>query len=219
MLPRVRATNLATLLVGFGVFGASTIISQYAQVPKSTGFGLGASPTQAGFFLAPGLVLILVEAPLAGRLSARYGTKVTLVAGMAIAFLALSGLALFHARTFELYLWPTLIYVGLGFTFATMPLIVLEAVPTERSAQSTSINMVLRNAGSSVGVQLAATLVTASVTASGFPTDAGYTHAFTLEASAAFAALLLALAIPKAKRLRGTSEEPHGEVAIVPDTI
>jgi MFS family permease len=220
MLPRVRATNLATLLVGFGLFGASTIITQFVQVPKSTGYGLGASPTQAGFFLAPGLLLILLEAPLAGRLSARVGAKAILVGGLAIAVVALTGLAAFHTRTFELYLWPTLIYAGLGFTFATMPLIVLDAVPAERSAQSTSINMVLRNAGSSIGVQLAATLITASIVVSGHPTDAGYTHAFTLEAAASFAAFLLALAIPASKARRGRGERGGAvEVVPVPDSV
>jgi MFS family permease len=214
MLPRVRATNLATLLVGFGLFGASAIITQFVQVPKSSGYGHGASPTLAGLFLAPGLTLILLEAPIAGRLSVRWGAKWTLVMGLVIGAGAMSGMAAFHDRTFELFLWPTLIYAGLGFAFATMPLIVLDAVPSDRSAQSTSINMVLRNTGSSLGVQMAATLVTASVAINGFPTDAGYRNAFVLEAAAAFLAVLFALAIPGRDKPRGA-----GDVVPAPDTV
>ena len=34
-------TNLATLLVGFGMFGSFLLIPQLAEAPESTGYGFG----------------------------------------------------------------------------------------------------------------------------------------------------------------------------------
>ena len=35
-------TNIATLLVGFGMFGSFILIPQLAEAPTSTGYGFGA---------------------------------------------------------------------------------------------------------------------------------------------------------------------------------
>ena len=44
----VWTTNLAAFLLGFGMFARSSSIPQFVQLPESTGFGFGASVTQAG---------------------------------------------------------------------------------------------------------------------------------------------------------------------------
>ena len=38
-------TNIATLLVGFGMFGSFILIPQLAEAPKSTGYGFGLDAT------------------------------------------------------------------------------------------------------------------------------------------------------------------------------
>jgi MFS family permease len=203
MLPRVRLTNLATFLIGFGLFGLAVIIAQFVQVPKSTGWGLGVSATQAGLFFVPGLLLSLVAAPVVGGITRRYGAKMTLIVGTAMGCAGISAVAVSHGHTYELYAWLMILYLGSTFAFGAMPLIILQSVPPELSGQSTSANVILRTAGSSLGVQLAATLVSLTVVR-GVPSERGYVHAFVLEASAAFAALLVALAIPAvAGRRRG----------------
>jgi MFS family permease len=197
MLPRVRLTNLATLLVGFGLFGASAIISQFVQVPAHNGFGFGASASQAGLFLVPGLVLILLLAPVAGRLNSRAGPKTALVLGSTIGCVALTGMLIFHDREYQLYLWPTLMYTGVAFAFGAAPLLILEAVPAAMRGQSTAVNLIMRNIGSAIGLQLAATFITASARSSGLPTDRGFTRAFGIETLGVCAAALVALAIPR----------------------
>ena len=52
-LPGVWTTNLAALLLGFGMYSAFVLIPQYVQTPSSTGYGFGASVSQAGLFLVP----------------------------------------------------------------------------------------------------------------------------------------------------------------------
>jgi len=216
LLPRIRTTNAATLFVGFGFFGFSTILSQFFQEPTRTGYGQGASATQAGLFLVPGLVLLMITAPLAGGLSSRVGPVVTFRVGVVLCTLALAAMTVSHDHQFEMYLWPAVMYMGTGATFGAMPTIILQAVPPERSGQSAAINMILRTAGSAIGVQLAATLITMSAGSAGAPTDRGYTTAFALATSAGIVALILALRIPR--RLGSAPETSTGRLAVSPST-
>jgi MFS family permease len=197
ILPRIRLTNAASLFVGFGLFGVSAILSQFFQEPASAGYGPGANATQAGLFIVPGLLLLAITSPLAGRLSNRVGPTITLRLGVAIGAIGMAGMTISHAHRFEMYLWPAVIYIGIGGAFGAMPTIILQSVPPERSGQSAAINMVIRAAGTAIGIQLAATVITTSETATGIPTDRGYTTAFALATVACVVAFLLALAIPR----------------------
>ena len=59
----VWTTNLSALLLGFGMYSAFVLIPQFVQVPESTGYGFGATVTQAGLFLVPSTIAMLVFAP------------------------------------------------------------------------------------------------------------------------------------------------------------
>jgi MFS family permease len=67
--PPVLITDLATLLVGFGLFGTYVLIPQLAELPTGgdVGLGLGLSATQAGLLMAPGGLMMLVAAPIVER--------------------------------------------------------------------------------------------------------------------------------------------------------
>jgi MFS family permease len=208
----VALTNLATMLAGFGIFSSLTILSQFFQEPRSTGYGLGANPTQAGLFLVPGAALLFLSSPLAGRLSTNVGPRVTLLVGAGIGALGLQGVTFVHQARFEMYLWPTVICLGLGFVFSAVPTLILQCVPVERSGQSTAINVTTRNVGSALGIQVAATLVSMRVGSSGHPAEQGYRDAFELLALAALAAVLVGFVIPRRRDTR--VEETDTIVAI-----
>jgi EmrB/QacA subfamily drug resistance transporter len=205
VLPTIRLTNITTVLVGFGLFGMTTILSQFFQEPTSTGYGPGANATQAGLFLVPGLILLAISSPLAGRLSSRFGPIFTLRLGILIGTIGMAGMTLSHTHRFEMYLWPAIIYVGVGAAFGAIPTIVLQSVSPERSGQSSAINVVIRSAGSAIGIQLAATIITTSETSFGIPTDHGYTTAFALATIISIVAFLSSLAIPRHDRPGQTS--------------
>ena len=65
--PPVLMTNIATLLVGFGMFGSFILIPQLAEAPESTGYGFGLDATGAGLLMLPGALVMLVAGPFAGR--------------------------------------------------------------------------------------------------------------------------------------------------------
>ena len=82
--PPVLLTNIATLFVGFGMFGSFLLIPQLAELPESTGFGFGLGATGAGLLLLPGAMVMLFAGPLSGALGTRFGSKLPLAIGAAI---------------------------------------------------------------------------------------------------------------------------------------
>jgi MFS family permease len=185
------------LLIGFGLFGSSAILSQYFQVPASSGYGLGADATHAGLFLVPGTALMLFVSPLAGRLGARAGARTSLIVGCVLAVVALGCLAVAGETRAEAFALPTLLYLGTAFAYAAIPALVLDAVPQARSGEATSFNQVLRGIGSSLGTQAAAVAITASVVvADQPPARHGFTVAFVIQAIACLGALIIATRLP-----------------------
>jgi MFS family permease len=100
-------------------------------------------------------------------------------------------------------------YIGIGGAMGAMPTIVLQSVPPEQSGQSSAINLVLRNAGTAVGIQLAATILTASLTSAGVPTDRGYTAAFGVATIGCLIAFVLSLKIPRVRLARAKATGPE----------
>jgi MFS family permease len=94
--PPVLMTNIATILVGFGMFGSFILIPQLAEAPESTGYGFGLDATGAGLLMVPGALVMLVAGPLSGVLGTRYGSRVPLALGAIITSCGLTLMALAH---------------------------------------------------------------------------------------------------------------------------
>src|SRR6266581_1041010 len=105
-LSGVWTTNAAALLIGFGMYSAFILIPQFVQTPTSTGYGFGASVSQAGLFLVPTTIALLITSPIGGRLSNAVGSKVPLVLGSLLTTVAFVVLATAGAR-WEIYLAAT----------------------------------------------------------------------------------------------------------------
>jgi hypothetical protein len=81
-------------------------------------------------------------------------------------------------------------------------MLILETVPAGLRGQSTGANLIMRNIGTSLGLQLAATLVVSSSVGAHVATERGFRNAFIMEASGAAAAIVCALLIPRGMRRR-----------------
>jgi EmrB/QacA subfamily drug resistance transporter len=193
----VLITNVATLLVGFGMFGSFVLIPTLAEAPTSTGYGLGLDATRAGVLLMPGAFAMLIFGPLSGIVGTRYGNKVPLAAGGFLTALGLGLLAASHASQLEIIAFSLVMSAGIGLAFAAMPNLIIEAVPARQTGEATGFNALVRSVGSSLGSQVSATVLASSAVA-GIPTDAGYTRAFGISAAVAVCAGVAATFIPRA---------------------
>ncbi len=194
--PTVFMTNLATLFVGFGMFGSFLLIPQLAEAPTSTGYGFGLGATGAGLLMLPGSVAMLFIGPLSGRLSATVNPKLPLALGGALTGLGLVSLGVAHGTEVAVLLGSLVLSIGIGFAFAAMPNLIVAAVPREQTGEATGFNQLVRSVGSSLGSQVSAAILAGSAIASG-PTESGYTTAFLVSAGVALAAGVSAVFIPR----------------------
>jgi EmrB/QacA subfamily drug resistance transporter len=198
-LPGVWTTNLTALLLGFGMYAAFVLIPQYVQTPKSTGYGYGASVTEAGLYLLPSTVMLLIFSPLGGRLSGRVGSKVPLVIGTAVTTLAYVVLA-FEDASWEIYLASALLGAGIGLAFAALANLIVQAVRPDQTGVASGMNTIVRTIGGAIGAEVAASILAANTLSSGYPTEHGYTVTFTLCAVVLSVGLLASLAVPGRRR-------------------
>jgi MFS family permease len=195
--PPVLVTNIATLLVGFGMFGTYILIPQLAEAPESTGYGFGLSATAAGVLMLPSALAMLFVGPVSGILGARMGNKVPLTLGAIATSVGLFLMGFLHGSELEILVFNTIASIGIGLAYAAMPNLIVDAVPQGRTGEATGFNAVVRSVGSSLGTQLTAAILAGSVLgATGLPSDDGYTAAFLISGAGALIAAFAALMIP-----------------------
>jgi EmrB/QacA subfamily drug resistance transporter len=200
----VWTVNAAAFLVGAGMYSSFILFPEFTEAPVSSGYGFGASVTEAGLFLLPCTMMMLIVSPIAGWLAGRVGSRVTLIFGSFTAALAFALITVAHDQPVDVYISTALLGAGIGLAFASLANLIIEAVPPEQTAVATGVNTVMRTLGGSVGGQLGASLIAGSVTAAGLPTNRGFTLAFLLAAGACLLAGLASIAVPKPPRPRLT---------------
>jgi EmrB/QacA subfamily drug resistance transporter len=206
----VWTTNAVAFLLGFGMYASFILIPQFVETPSGHGYGFGASVTQAGLFLLPSTIAMLVVGAQTGRLEKRFGSKPPLLAGGVLSFAAFALLALAHSAEWQIYLAAILLGSGIGLAFAAMANLIIENVGPAETGVATGMNTVTRTVGGAFGGAATASLLAATVVAStGYPTARGYTQAFALCAVALLAGVVVGFAIPKRR-----PEEAFGPHAV-----
>jgi EmrB/QacA subfamily drug resistance transporter len=195
--PPVLMTNIATLLVGFGMFGSFTLTPQIVQAPTLTGYGFGLDATHTGLLMLPGAAGMLILGPVSGILGARFGNKLPLTAGGMVTALGLLLLGLDHASQTAVLGYSFVMSGGIGLAFAAMPNLIVDAVPQGQTGEATGFNALVRSVGSSLGSQVTAAMVAGSAVGGALPTDDGFRAAFLVCAAIAGLTAVVAILIPR----------------------
>ena len=163
---------------------------------------VGYSALGAGASLLPLTVLIVVVAPLAGRLSDRRGRRRPIVAGMAllgVALLLLSGLEV-GSGIGPTLVWLGLAGVGIGLTTTPTTAAALDLVPPDRAGVGASVVNTFRVVGLSLGIATMGAILSAGsadVLAGGDKAGeafvAGLSKSLAVNAGIAFLAVLIAV--------------------------
>ena len=197
--PAVLMTNVATLLIGFGMFGAYVLVPQVVEAPASTGYGLGGSATHAGLLILPGSLSMLVFGPLSGALGSRVGHRWSLLIGCVLATVGLALISEWHHTDLQLGGFWFVVTIGIGFAFAAMPNLIVASVPSDQTGQATGFNAVVRSVGNSVGTQVTAVIIASSAVGAGLPRDSGFRDAFLVCAGVSLVSCVLALLVPRSR--------------------
>jgi EmrB/QacA subfamily drug resistance transporter len=209
----VWTTNTVALLLGFGMYASFILIPLYVETPESEGYGFGASVTQAGLFLAPSTLTLLIFGSLTGRLEKRFGSKPPLIAGGALAMAAFLMLTFAREEKWEIYVAAILLGAGIGLAFASMANLIIENVGPEQTGVATGMNTVTRTVGGAFGGAATASVIAGTVGASGYPTNEGYTAAFGLCAIALAIGVLVGFLIPQRRPAEAFTPHATGDPA------
>ncbi|MEV7994061.1 MFS transporter [Streptomyces sp. NPDC086077] len=197
---QVLVTNLASVAVGFAMFAMSLVIPQLLQLPSATGYGLGRSMLAAGLVMAPSGLVMMATAPVSAAVSKAKGPKVTLMIG---ALIVAAGYALNIAlmdQVWHFVLVSCVIGAGIGFTYGSMPALIMSAVPASETAAANSLNTLMRSIGTSVASAVAGVILAQMTTTFGsfaLPSREGFRTVLAVGAGAALLAFVVASFLPR----------------------
>jgi EmrB/QacA subfamily drug resistance transporter len=142
--------NIVAMLVSLGMFGVFFFISLYVQNV------LGYSPTKAGAIFLPMTILIILIAPIAGKLSDRVGSRWLMGAGMGILGVSLLLYQRIGLHTGFWSLLPQLVLggVGMALTMSPMTSAAMGAVPVDKAGVGSGVLNSFRQVGGSLGIAL-----------------------------------------------------------------
>jgi EmrB/QacA subfamily drug resistance transporter len=142
--------NIVAMLVSLGMFGVFFFISLYVQNV------LGYSPTKAGAIFLPMTVLIILVAPIAGKLSDRIGSRWLMGAGMGILGVSLLLYQRIGLHTGFWSLLPQLVLGGIGMALTMSPMTsaAMGSVPVDKAGVGSGVLNSFRQVGGSLGIAL-----------------------------------------------------------------
>ena len=198
----VWTANVVAVVFGFAMFGTFVIVPTLLQLPAETGYGFGKSVSEAGIFLLPTVLMMVVFGPLAGILVRKFGPKPPMLFGAlsVTAAFVLPGIA--HGELWQVVASGLLTGAGIGLAFAAMSNAIIESVPAEQTGEASGVNAIARTIGSSIGTAVIAALISSHATAQGLPEDDAFTIGFWVCAAVAVIAILAALAAPSMRHRR-----------------
>lgn len=191
----VWTANLAAFLLGAGLYAWFLLLPQFAQLPRSTGFGYGASVVAAGLYLLPCALGMGVLGSVAGPVERRFTSRRALIAGAAISAVACGWLTVASRHPYDMLISSALLGIGIGLAFAALGNLIVQAVPAGQTGVASGMNTVLRTLGGAVGGQIAATFVVAS-TVHGRPALTGFTRTFAMAAAFLACCVVAGVLIP-----------------------
>ena len=200
--PTFSGANTVMFLVGLAMFGIFFYNSLFLQRV----LGYGAIKTGATFL--PLTVLIILVAPVAGKLSDRIGPRWLMGGGMTLLAASLLLFGMLDANSSWWDILPGLVVGGLGMaiTMAPTTAAAMSSVPVDKAGVGSAVINSMRQVGGSLGIAVMGALVATSVSVS--PIDPHYATEFVPGYHRALhvgAALLLAgavIAVVTVRRVR-----------------
>jgi EmrB/QacA subfamily drug resistance transporter len=149
------ATNVVSVAMYFGMFGAIFLLAQFFQTAQ------GYTPLQAGLRTLPWTAMPIFVAPLAGLLSDRVGSRPLMFAGLALQASALTWLATELSATlaYGAMIVPFMLAgAGMALVFAPAANAVLGAVRSEEASQASGATNAIREVGGVLGIAVLASV-------------------------------------------------------------
>jgi MFS family permease len=132
---------------------------------------------------------------LAGRISARFGSRFSLMTGAAVTAAAFAVLIVAHGAPIDFLICAALLGLGIGLSFAALGTLIIGAVPPHQSGVASGMNTVMRTLGGALGGQLSATFLAGHI-AHGLPTVTGFEETFVMATAFLVVCVRASLLVP-----------------------
>jgi EmrB/QacA subfamily drug resistance transporter len=204
--------NLVAILVTLAMFGIFVFFPIYMQTFR------GWSPTQAGAALLPWTVMIVIFAPIAGKLSDRVGSRWLMAGGMTTVSVCCLLLSQVNLQTTFWGLLPAFLLGGLGMSFVMTPMsaAAMGAAPVAKAGVASGVLNTFRQVGVALGIAIMGAIVTNRASAAAHAGKSGpesfvygLTYGMKVSAGICFAGAIAAAAL--VRRYRHGEEDEESE--------
>ncbi len=219
----VLFTNLAAVLIGFGMMAQSIVMPQLLQLPEATGYGLGQTILQAGLWMAPAGFMMMLFAPVSSGLLTKIGARITLSIGAVVVSLGYVASLLLMGSPWQLMIGALIGAAGVGIGYAAMPTLILDNVPANEAGSGVGVNALMRSVGTTIaGAVMAAILTSKTIElapGTAVPSESAFQVCFIVGAAAALAGALVALLVPRLRRPDPAALQPSDSDADVAEAV
>ncbi|TWE28866.1 MFS transporter [Prauserella muralis] len=198
--PAVWKSCVLTFVICVGTSGAVFLVPQLFAVPADE-YGFGATATQIGLFLLPGVVAASVAGPIGGIGVRRLGSRAVVTAGIVLMAFSLIGLAAVHTEVWHLIVGKALVALANGLCITAMVTSTATSVDQGDTGIATSLVLVTRVLGFAVGVQVSGAILTAGTpSGSDVPAESAFVVGFVLAGAVTALSLLVTRTMGKGVR-------------------
>jgi EmrB/QacA subfamily drug resistance transporter len=208
---------VVALIVSFAMLGVFFFLALYMQNI------LGYSPLEAGVRFLPSTLMIVGVAPVAGRLSDRFGARWLVAGGLTIVAASLYSFSGIAVDSSYLDLLPGFMLLGIGIAMTMSPMTsaAMNAVAVEKAGIASGVLSMFRMVGGSLGVAVTGAIFQGSVgdPATATPNDFvdALGHAMLVSAVVALAGAVIGAAAIRARRHPVSPVEAEAALAMSPD--
>ncbi|HWL42114.1 MAG TPA: MFS transporter [Ilumatobacter sp.] len=146
--PRFSVASIGIGMAFFAMFGTFFLLTQVFQ------FVHGQKPLSAGLMVLPVSFTMMLVAPRAATLAARFGTRTMVPAGLTVVAVALVLFGWMAQLGSPFYMWISGIPLSVGMALTMTPLtaLIMSAVPPARAGMGSAMNDATRELGGALGV-------------------------------------------------------------------
>jgi EmrB/QacA subfamily drug resistance transporter len=142
------AAVVVALIISFAMLGVFFFLALYMQDI------LGYSPLEAGVRFLPSTLMIVIVAPIAGRLSDRFGPRWLIAVGLVLVAASLFSFSRLEVDSTYGALLPGFVLLGIGIAMTMSPMTsaAMNAVPVQKAGIASGVLSMFRMVGGSLGI-------------------------------------------------------------------
>ena len=155
----IAITDVVGAVISLSMYLFIPIMVEFITIPRTTGYGFGASILMSGLLLVPLSAATFAASRFTPWLSRYVPRRLSVPLGASAFALASLFFTLFHGALWEPFLASGMAGLGVGLSFAIMPSFIVASVPPSDVGAALGFYQLSRNIGLSVGSALAGLII------------------------------------------------------------